>query len=100
MDLQVPIIYSHVDFVRRGELAPFLRQVVRQPYILVTGQSDYAIPSTEHSKEILRDRNLVPWFAQNNDEGHAKITPIPIGLNCFEHAPEMDEVLKAIGEGG
>jgi hypothetical protein len=36
------------------------------------------------------------WFAQNNDAHHPKITALPIGLNCFEHAPEMHEALQQL----
>ncbi|KAJ1448437.1 hypothetical protein M885DRAFT_501087 [Pelagophyceae sp. CCMP2097] len=32
----------------------------------------------------------VAWYAQNADFSHPKIVALPIGLNCFEHAPEME----------
>lgn len=44
--------------------------------------------------KILRDPNLVQWFAQNTDAVRNKLTSLPIGLNCFEHAPEMAEALN------
>jgi hypothetical protein len=43
---QVPIIYSHTDAVRKGELSKWLRQAIKRPYVLITGQSDWAIPSS------------------------------------------------------
>jgi hypothetical protein len=44
--------------------------------------------------QLLDDPYLIRWYAQNNDEPHPKITPIPIGLNRFEHAEAMHEALK------
>lgn len=52
----MPIIYSHVDHLRKGELGPWLRTVVSQPYILITGQSDWAIPSSTDNAEQVRRR--------------------------------------------
>jgi hypothetical protein len=46
--------------------------------------------------QVLNDPNLVHWFAQNGDVVHSKLSPIPIGLNCFEHAPEMDQALRIL----
>lgn len=48
--------------------------------------------------QVLGDPNLVHWFAQNSDGAHPKLSPVPIGLNCFEHAPEMDEALRILRE--
>lgn len=47
--------------------------------------------------QVLRDPNLVRWFAQNNDVSRPKLSPVPIGLNCFEHAPEMAQARRLIG---
>ena len=39
------------------------------------------------------------WFAQNADITHEKLRPVPIGLNCFEHAPEMRQAQQKLDEG-
>lgn len=53
--LQVPIIYSHSDHVRKGDLPRWLRQVLKRPYVLITGQSDWAIPSScsDNANQVL-----------------------------------------------
>ena len=48
---------------------------------------------------LLGDPNLVAWFAQNGDVRHPKLVPIPLGLNCFEHAPELHQALALLREG-
>lgn len=89
--------------LKEGGLDKFLLQTLGRPYILITGQSDWGVPSTDNARRILDDPNLVAWYAQNNDESHAKIHPIPIGLNCFEHVREMHQARQllaaAVGEG-
>ena len=74
---------------------------MRRPYVLITGENDLGVPNEcRHAPEILNDPHLVKWFAQNNDAAHPKIIGIPIGLNCFEHAPEMHHVLQEFKEHG
>lgn len=53
--LQVPIIYSHSDHVRKGDLPNWLRQELKRPYVLITGQSDWAIPSScsDNANQVL-----------------------------------------------
>ena len=55
---QVPIIYSHTDYVKNGELYDFLVNKLKSPYILITGQSDYSVP-LENGKAIANDPNLI-----------------------------------------
>lgn len=85
-----------MDHVRQGDLHAFVQQYIHEPYILVTGQNDWGVPSSPNADALLDDPNLVAWFAQNNDGPHPKITALPIGLNCFEHAPEMHEALEEL----
>lgn len=96
----MPIIYSRIDHVHQGDLIDFIRTYVNQLYILITGENDRGVPSSPHSFMLLNDSNLVMWFAQNNDAPHPKVTALPIGLNCFEHAPEMHEALEHIARDG
>jgi hypothetical protein len=88
----VPIIYSHAG-PPIAKMAVWSKKFLRRPYILVTGQSDFPVSK---AKGVLGDPNLVKWFAQNSDMNHPKLVPIPIGLNCFEHAPEMHQALRAL----
>ena len=87
----VPVVYSHAGAI--NNMAAWSKKSLRRPYILVTGQSDFSVSKT---KAVLGDPNLVKWFAQNSDVNHPKLVPIPIGLNCFEHAPEMHQVLRSL----
>jgi hypothetical protein len=88
----VPIIYS-----QSGDLKEMFKfsAILKRPYILVTGQSDF---SPRRSTILSRDRNLALWFAQNNDVAHPRVAHLPIGLNCFEHAPEMHQALRLLGD--
>ena len=65
----VPVVYVHAG-QEAGVLA-WSRQVLRRPYILVSGQSDWP---TSRSKQILADPFLVKWFAQNGDLSHPKVS--------------------------
>lgn len=58
-----------------------------KPFVFLTGQSDYN--PTEWCPSLLDHPLLIRWFAQNADQVHDKMRPLPFGLNCYEHAPEM-----------
>lgn len=98
----MPIIYTQIDAACNGDVfRDLLKPYVRKPYILITGENDLGVPNEcRHAKQILDDPHLVKWFAQNNDGPHPKVIGIPIGLNCFEHAPEMHSVLQQFHEHG
>mmetsp|Transcript_25742 Transcript_25742/g.53506 ORF Transcript_25742/g.53506 Transcript_25742/m.53506 type:complete len:466 (-) Transcript_25742:3331-4728(-) len=85
----VPIFYWQTNKNKIPELDRILRSFGRE-FILVTGQSDYPVPSAYNL--ILNNPNLVRWFGQNNDmlPVHPKFTPIPIGLNCFLHGEALE----------
>jgi hypothetical protein len=93
----VPIIYTQTESSHTGSLTEWSRTLFKRPYILISGQSDFPNPST--MRGILSDPFLVRWYGQNADATHAKFTPLPIGLNCFEHAPEMAAVLSGFAAG-
>ena len=86
----VPIIYTKTDEADTNELAAFARRLPG-PYILITGQSD---KSAAVMQGLLRDERLVHWFAQNADLADPRVTPIPIGLNCFAQGAELQTVLR------
>ena len=86
----VPLIYwqtvSNKNKIR--ELHQMLQDFGE--FILLTGQSDS--PVDKDYESILALPNLVRWFGQNNNKIplHPKFTPIPIGLNCFEHGNALE----------
>ena len=93
----IPVIYTQTESGHASSLTQWSHTLFKRPYILISGQSDYPNPST--MRAILSDSNLVRWYGQNADATHAKFTPLPIGLNCFEHAPEMAAVLDGFAAG-
>ena len=86
---KIPVIYAHANALPK--VADFARQRLRRPFILVSGQSDFAV--SRSSKTLLAEPLLLKWFAQNADVRHAKIVQLPIGLNCFEHGDAMARAL-------
>ena len=90
----VPIVYWQPDRSPEG-VAAITQRVVSfpKPFILVTGQSDNPVPS--RFPDVLSSPQLLRWFGQNNDmlPPHPKFTPIPIGLNCWEHCAAMERYL-------
>ena len=89
-------LFPELNLLVNGQLSHFLSSVVKKPYILITGQSDYGIPGSPNSITILNDPNLVRWFAQNLEAPHPKLVSVPIGICRFEHGPELDEAIRAI----
>ena len=85
----VPVFYWQTNKNKISELDRILKSFGKE-FILVTGQSDYPVPSAYTS--ILNNPNLVRWFGQNNDmlPVHPKFTPIPIGLNCYIHGEALE----------
>jgi len=88
----VPIIYWQNDLTSLSDITK-LEQIPFK-FILLTGQSDYNAPALYRS--ILINPNLVHWFGQNSDvltsgsyDYQDKFSPIPIGVNCFDHAEAL-----------
>ena len=90
----MPIVYTHASNYQ-GVLA-WSKQKFKRPYILVSGQSDFG---ASKGRSLADDPNLLRWYSQNADFKHPKLYPLPIGLNCFEHAPEMHQALAQLGGG-
>eukprot|EP00820_Chromera_velia_P012813 Cvel_23510.t1-p1 / transcript=Cvel_23510.t1 / gene=Cvel_23510 / organism=Chromera_velia_CCMP2878 / gene_product=hypothetical protein / transcript_product=hypothetical protein / location=Cvel_scaffold2431:656-1696(-) / protein_length=347 / sequence_SO=supercontig / SO=protein_coding / is_pseudo=false len=105
--VEVPPLSEIVDCLRPGAIiysqtGPHLDQfasdvapLLKHKFILVTGQSDYW--ATQWGRSILDSPNLIKWFAQNPDIVHPKLEVIPIGINCFEHAPELHAFRSGLG---
>jgi hypothetical protein len=74
-------------WTRHIALPQFVRDVLptlREPFALVTGDEDWAIPSDFDEADALLDSPLLlHWFTQNYDgsEARGKVSPIPIGLD-------------------
>ncbi|GMH87796.1 hypothetical protein TrVE_jg2838 [Triparma verrucosa] len=85
----VPLIYWQTNKNKIRELHRLL-QDFGDEFILLTGQS--AWPVGKDYESILDLPNLVRWFGQNNNKLplHPKFTPIPVGLNCFEHGNALE----------
>ena len=75
-------------WVRVSWLRSFVQQVlplIRNRFILVTGDSDSCVPSEmmPEAREILASSNLLHWYAQNYDGTFApeRISCLPIGID-------------------
>lgn len=77
-----------VVFVKTDYIGTFFRDYyshIEHPFILVTHNSDDGAPGP--FKRFLDDPKLLAWFAQNVEEAHPKLHPIPIGIanRCWSH---------------
>jgi len=86
-----------IIFVSSTSLSYFLRLIPMFPsrFILVTGNSDYTIPTSviplSTFYTMLNNPNLIHWFSVNcivND--HPKVTQVPIGLDYHTIAENKD----------
>lgn len=74
-------------------LPSFIKEVlpfVKDPFVLVTGDSDQAMPGQfpgkffhdfQEFKRFIEDSRVLHWFAQNGNVDHPKFTTMPIGLD-------------------
>jgi hypothetical protein len=85
------IIHLKADLL--GEFAATVLPGLKEPVVLVTGDSDYA-PLTDFSW-LLDHPRIGHWFVQNADAAyrHSKLTPVPIGLDN----PLYNKLEKRIG---
>ena len=88
---RVPLIYVHGSSMNK--FATWAKKRLTSPYIVLSGQSDFP---ASRAKEALSHGQLALWFAQNADFKHPKLKPLPIGLNCFAHAPEMHAARREV----
>ena len=78
-------------------MLPLLERAGKK-FVFVTGQSAYGVPLKPGGvQQILASPALIRWFGQYPNAEHAKFEPLPVGLNCFEHAPELFRTLQQIG---
>ena len=59
----------------------------KNPFILLTHNSDYNITNCPSVRDIIDSKNLIMWFAQNVEYTHDKIHFLPIGIanRMWEH---------------
>ena len=72
---------NNLVYVSLDSLDYFKRKILKRinnNFILITGDSDLS-PSAH--KDLLNNKYLLHWFAQNCDIKHLKISTIPIGLD-------------------
>ena len=74
----------------------FIHPHIAQPYILITHNSDKAIP--DYFYEFLEDPKLLCWFGMNAIYRHPKIKLLPIGIEngSFGKTEIINELLLSI----
>lgn len=82
------ITRGSIVYVCNSAIGTFVREIlptVREPFVLVSGDSDndmpYGVLSEAEFGAFVTDPRLQHWFCQNLLISHPKMTPIPIGLD-------------------
>jgi len=77
---KLKITKPEVIFISSYLLSEFSMNInaIKYPYIIISHHGDENIDS--RFNKIYEHKYLYHWYAQNNTVNHAKITPIPIGL--------------------
>ena len=77
-----PVVYLPTHAV--PSFVDLVLPMIRQPFRLVTGDCDLAVPApmvSKHCNALLESECLVAWFAQNCVEPGGKLHQLPIGLD-------------------
>ena len=85
-------IYTHLMPYFRYYLAPR----IKSPFTLVTHNSDN--PVTVMDYQLLNHPHLENWFAQNSEFNHAKLKPLPIGLQNKQWGSDKIDQLVNVGK--
>jgi hypothetical protein len=90
-----PEIGNEIVHVKADRMGAFVQHVlphIAAPFVLVTGDSDFAPVSAFES--LLESDRIIHWFAQNCDraEPHPKLTRLPIGIDN-PHYTKLDKRL-------
>lgn len=85
MELIFPQKDEIIFFIKTDFLNHFLLHIrphLKQKYKIITGYSDYTIPSggAGNFKALLNDNLLVGWYGYNIIIDHPKLKPIPLGI--------------------
>jgi hypothetical protein len=75
-------------YIKTDAIDDFSRRIseIKCKFILVSGSSDYTIPTHRLTDmndflNILDNKNLIHWYAENCIYSHPKITNLPIGID-------------------
>lgn len=74
-------IFIKTDFI--SDFATNLAPKINVPFIIITHNSDYSVPMNEADERMLDNILLIRWFAINPKSYHAKMIPIPLGLDSL-----------------
>ena len=88
-------------FVKSDFLSAFFHEMhprIFQPYVLVTHNSDWAVPSEPRIgaqlDAYLDSPMILAWYTVNPSRLHPKLVPLPLGLqNAFYGSPEPNSPL-------
>jgi hypothetical protein len=85
MELMFPQRDEVIFFIKTDFLNHFvlhIRPYLKQKYKIITGYSDYTIPSggAGNFRALLNDNLLVGWYGYNIIMDHPKLKPIPLGI--------------------
>ncbi len=95
---RVPVVYLPTHAV--PSFVDMVLPRIRQPFRLVTGDCDLAVPAPMVSKycnALLESEFLVAWFAQNCVEPGGKLHQLPIGLDY--HSAVREDGGSSAGQG-
>lgn len=89
------IIFVKTDFIVNGSFNRDFLPKINKKFILITGTSDYSLDVNNHFKSILKNQNLIHWFACNPpSENFDKISFLPIGFQEYERLGNNLNLLK------
>jgi hypothetical protein len=74
---------NHIVYVCNSAIENFFTNIfpqIKNPFILVSGDSDVSMPF-EGYEEYVNDAKLLVWFCQNLTVNHPKLQHLPIGLD-------------------
>lgn len=99
-DSSIECIEDVVIYVRADKVDWFLSHVypnLKVRFVLVTGAHTISHPSEFGLKRLTESHSkIIHWFGQNPSQVSLalrdRFTPIPLGLNCFEHSRALDSV--------
>ena len=86
-------VYSKIDEKFHTPLIKFLSRLQKK-FILITGQGGSPATRELHS-QLSKLSNFIHWFGQNGEFENPTFSPIPVGINCFEHGDALMKALKS-----
>jgi len=85
------VLFCKTDFIH---LLAYCIDVVKHPFYLVSGRSDYTIPEyfSHQSMLLLNSDKVKKWYAVNCVSPHEKLVPIPLGISYHDQY-ELKQIL-------